>query len=418
MSESLNLAKPFDLEKLFNQIHQLEIHTPQGLSGMLTKESRYVFNYGQVANSAAISLVMPVRQESYTHGDLMSVFAMNRPEGYLRYIIEERLRRMGAPSDMFLLYLAGSNQIGRLQYALPGKVPPQNSGEQLEALLSQPSAALFKRLVDQYALGSGISGVQPKALVPIATVPITNTSLADTDNPTAHPAEHAAVPLKTVIVKAEGDDYPGLACNEFFCMSIAKEAGLTVPDFWLADDGLLFIMSRFDRKPDGTALGFEDMAVLTGRTASQKYEGSYEMIASAVEIFAGENSVMALKKLFERVALSCFLRDGDAHLKNFGMLYENPTLPKMLAPVYDVVCTDIYPELDGKMALKLNKSKTYPTDNELFDYAKRLGIAKDDAQQVLQRIQQAYQKTVDLCKNDVRFQRNDLLKNIQKAIKR
>ena len=410
------MADPFDLEKLFNRIHQLEIHTPQGLSGVLTKESRYIFNYHLVSDKAAISLVMPVRQESYTHGDLMSVFAMNRPEGYLRYIIEERLRRMGAPSDMFLLYLAGSNQIGRLQYAIPGETPPQNGGEQLEALLSQPSAALFKRLVDQYALGSGISGVQPKALVPIAKGPIANSAIID--NSVTQPAEHAAVPLKTVIVKAEGDDYPGLACNEFLCMTVAKEAGLTVPDFWLSDDGLLFIMSRFDRKPDGSALGFEDMAVLTGRTASQKYEGSYEMIASAVEIFAGENSLIALRALFERVALSCYLRDGDAHLKNFGMLYENPTLPRMLAPVYDVVCTDIYPELDGKMALKLNKSKVYPTDNELLDYAKRLGISNEDAKQVLLRIESAFHKIVSDFKNDSRFQRNALLKNIQKAIEK
>jgi serine/threonine-protein kinase HipA len=410
------MVEPFDLEKWFNQIHQLEILTPQGLSGTLTKESRYIFNYDQVADEAAISLVMPVRQESYTHGDLMSVFAMNRPEGYLRYIIEERLRRMGAPSDMFLLYLAGSNQIGRLQYVLPGEMPPQNSGEQLEALLSQPSAAVFKRLVDQYALGSGISGVQPKALVPIARSAI-NTHTNFTEQLPEQPAEHAAVPLKTVIVKAEGDDYPGLACNEFFCMSVAKEAGFTVPDFWLSDDGLLFIMSRFDRKPDGTALGFEDMAVLTGRTANQKYEGSYEMIAKAVEVFAGENSVIALRKLFERVALSCFLRDGDAHLKNFGMVYENPTLARSLAPVYDVVCTDVYPELDGKMALKLNRSKSYPTTIELIDYAQRLGVVKADAMQVLERIENAYYKVVDVCKSDIRFQRNDLLVRIQEAVK-
>lgn len=158
------------------------------------------------------------------------------------------------------------------------------------------------------------------------------------------------------------------------------------------------------------ALGFEDMAVLTGRTASQKYEGSYEMIASAVEICAGANCVVALNKLFERVALSCYLRDGDAHLKNFGMLYENPTQPRMLAPVYDVVCTNIYPELDGKLALKLNKSKAHPTNHELFHYAQRLGTKKDDANHVLQRIEYAYYKIANEFKNDIRFKHNDLLK--------
>lgn len=406
------MAEPFSIDRLFNKIHQLEIHTPQGLSGLLSKESRYVFNYGRVSDELAISLVMPLRQESYTSGDLMSVFAMNRPEGYLRYIIEERLQRMGAPSDMFLLYLAGSNQIGRLTYALPGETPPENSGERLEELLSKPSAVLFKRLVDQYALGSGISGVQPKALVPLA-----GSSLVD-GNVISMPAEHAALPLNTVIVKAEGDDYPGLARNEYFCMQVAKEAGLIVPDFWLSDDGLLFIMSRFDRKPDGTALGFEDMAVLTGRTANQKYEGSYEMIAQAVELFAGEGRVVQLRRLFERVALSCYLRDGDAHLKNFGMLYDNPTSARALAPVYDVVCTDVYPELDGKMALKLNKSKTYPTSKNLLAYGNRLGLGDDDIKAVLGRIESAYHRVVAICRKDARYHDDSLLNDMQKAIER
>lgn len=400
------MAESFNLERLFNRIHQLEIHTPQGTSGILSKESRYVFNYfPKVADEAAISLVMPIRHESYSQGDLMGIFAMNRPEGYLRYIIEERLKRIGAPSDMFLLFLAGSNQIGRLSYSLPGELPPQSGSERLSELLSSPSSILFKRLVDQYAMGSGISGIQPKTLVPIA-------------NDSKTPEEHTALPLKSVIVKTEGTDYPGLARNEYFCMSVAKSAGIRVPDFWLSDDGLLFIMSRFDRKTDGTALGFEDFAVLTGRSSNQKYEGSYEMIAKAVEMYSREDSASQLRNLFERVALSCFLRDGDAHLKNFGMLYEHPAENRALAPAYDVVCTDVYPELDGKMALKLNKSKTFPTESELVEYANRLGINDQHAREVLQRIKHAYKEVTAKFKQDSRYMTDQLLDRLQKAIER
>ena len=403
----MNAPQPFDIEKLFNKIHQLEIHTPQGVSGLLTKKSRYVFNYNRVHDKAAVSLVMPVREESYAGGELMGVFAMNRPEGYLRYIIEERLKRLGAPSDMLLLFLAGGNQIGRLTYAMPGENFPQSAGEHLEDLLSSPSGTLFARLVDLYALGSGISGVQPKALVPIAA-----------SGATGQIPEHTAVPLKTVIVKAEGGDYPGLARNEFFCMSVAREAGFDVPQFWLSDDGLLFIMSRFDRMPDGTPLGFEDMAVLTGRTNERKYEGSYEMIAQAVEKYAGNDSVAQLRKLFERVVISCWLCDGDAHLKNFGMLYEHPAAARRLAPVYDVVCTDVYPELDGSMALKMNKSKIFPGNKELIGYGNRLGLNNRDVKEILDRIENAYQIVVSRCGQDPRYQADSLLADIQQAVKR
>ncbi len=403
----MNTPAPFDIEKLFNKIRRLEIHTPQGKSGLLVKDSRYVFNYDQVNDEAAVSLVMPVRAESYSSGDLMGVFTMNRPEGYLRYVIEERLKRMGAPSDMFLLFLAGGNQIGRLTYALPGEELPQGAGEHLKDLLSSPSAPLFKRLIDQYALGSGISGIQPKALVPIAN-----------DTNSIAPAQHASLPLKTVIVKAEGEDYPNLARNEYFCMLVAKEAGFDVPEFWLSDDGKLFLMSRFDRLPDGSALGFEDMAVLTGRTERQKYEGSYEMIAQAVETFSGDGSVAQLRKLFERVVFSCRMRDGDAHLKNFGMIYEHPQAARRLAPIFDVVCTDIYPELDGRLALKLNKSKAFPTTADILEFGERLGVDNSEANEVLTRIENAYDRALTFCAKDPRYQGDSLLSDIQKAIER
>lgn len=398
----MTAPEPFDIERLFKQVRQLEVHTPQGESGLLTKESRFVFNYRDVPDSRAVSLTMPIRQQSYSSGDLMGVFAMNRPEGYLRLIIEERLARYGAPSDMFLLFLAGRNQIGRLTYALPGESLPETEGERLDELLSSPSATLFEQLVDKYALGSGISGIQPKTVVPIIDA---NANQA---------RERTALPLKTVIVKAEGDDFPGVARNEFFCMSVAKEAGLDVPEFWLSDDGLLFVMDRFDRLPDGTPLGFEDMGVLTGKA---KYEGSYEMVAKAVEIYT-RAAIGERRKLFQRIALSCILRDGDAHMKNIGLVYDDPTGPRRLAPVYDVVCTDIYPWLDGRMALRLNRTKTFPVAEDLFSYGKRLGLDREDCEAILGQINEAYESVVGRLEHDERYKAGELLSRIRAAIER
>ncbi|CAG9220697.1 Serine/threonine-protein kinase HipA [Paraburkholderia tropica] len=391
-----------DFERLLRQIRQLEVHTPQGSSGLLARESRFVFNYGAAPDAAAVSLTMPVRRESYASGDLMGVFAMNRPEGYLRFVIEDRLARYGAPSDLFLLFLAGRNQIGRLTYSVPGERVPEGEGEQLDELLSSPSGRLFERLIDRYALGSGISGVQPKALVPLA-------SESPAQKP---PLEHTTLPLKTVIVKAEGEDFPGLARNEFFCMSVAQEAGLETPDFWLSSDGRLFVMSRFDRLPDGTPLGFEDMSVLTGKA---KYEGSYEMIAKAVDIYT-RGEPLQQRRLFERVALSCLLRDGDAHMKNIGILYADPTGARRLAPVFDVVCTDVYPDLDGRIALNLHKSKTFPVPAELVAYAKRLGLRATEAERIMTRLREAYTRVADRFEADARYREGDLLARMRHAI--
>ena len=406
---SLTPASSFDLEKLFDKIRQLDVHTPQGIAGLLAKESTFVFNYGEVGPDAAVSLTMPVRRKSYSSGALMNVFAMNRPEGYLRYIIEERLARFGTPSDMFLLFLAGRNQIGRLTYALHGETVPEGEGEHLDELLSSPSGQMFERLVSKYALGSGISGVQPKTVVPL--LPLAS-------EVAARPATidtHATLPLTTVIVKAEGDDYPGIARNEFLCMSVAREAGFEVPDFWLSSDGLLFVMARFDRAPDGTAMGFEDMSVLTG---NDKYRGSYEMIARAVEVYTGADFRAQSIRLFERIALSCFLRDGDAHMKNIGIVYADPTGPRRLSPIYDVVCTGIYPSLDGRMALNLNKSKVFPVPEQLIAYGERLGLRRAEAEAILLRIDAAFDTVADRLGEDDRYKADDLLARIRSEIRR
>lgn len=382
------------------RLRSVQVNTPQGVAGLLSKESVFVFNYDRSAPAAAaVSLTMQVRQRSYNSGDLHHVFAQNRPEGYLRLIIEERLARLGAPSDLFLLYTAGSRQIGRLTYSVPGHPVPEDSAENLKEILSGDSAAIFERLIDQYALSSGISGIQPKVLVPVAGG-----------------LDRAAWPLPTVIVKTEGADFPDLARNEFFCMSVAKAAGLVVPQFFLSDDAKLFALERFDRTRYGQVIGFEDMAVLTGRSAAKKYNGSYEMVARAVATYTG-GVYVEMQRLFQRVAISCLLRDGDAHLKNFGMLYMSPLDVPTLAPVYDVVCTDIYPDLDGRLALNLDGQKRFPLPNELIEFARRIGVDETFAASTVETIQVSISKVLDDLSSDPRFA-DGLLDRLNEAIHR
>lgn len=63
------------------------------------------------------------------------------------------------------------------------------------------------------------------------------------------------------------------------------------------------------------------------------------------------------------------LRNGDAHLKNYGVLYERDYEDARLAPIYDVITTTIYikndiPALkmgDGKLWWKEKTFKTFAT---------------------------------------------------------
>jgi serine/threonine-protein kinase HipA len=390
-----------------DKIKQLIVSTPQGDSGNLTKESRFAFNYTTEERPREVSLLMPIRAQSYAETVLPPVFAMNRPEGYLLDKIRERFAKHVKLDDMRLLAITGQNQIGRLRYR-----EPEENDEALKAevgldelLKSQGSDALFDHLVNVY-LRSGISGFQPKVMIPDAD------AIAQREGEAAlvdqHVTEKSTAITSDLIVKAAGEDYHHLAQNEFLCMEAARLAGIRVPEFWLSDDGSLFVMRRFDLDTATHAqLGFEDMAVLTLRTAEEKYEGSYSDIARIVSAYCGENRVESLQRLFEYVALSVMVRNGDAHLKNFGLLYKHPhAAAPALSPLYDVVTTSVYPVEDpqsGRVltdrtpALKLlrEKRKTYPDRKALHEFGRNICLIRQP-DLIIERIATGMRESLNL----------------------
>jgi serine/threonine-protein kinase HipA len=374
------------------KLKRLAVGTPQGVAGDLRKESRFVFNYTATEKRCEISLTMPVRAESYASGGLLPIFEMNRPEGYLLSKIEEVMAKHGRLDDMRLLAIVGRSQIGRLTYTEPGQeAPPLRARIGLhEILTQQPTTELFDFLVANY-FESGISGVQPKVMLPDA-----ERSMSVRDR--------ATVVHSNLIVKATTDEYPHLTQNEFLCMSAAKRAGIPVPNFWLSQDGGLFVLERFDLTQTAP-LGFEDMTVLMGKSARAKYEGSYEGIAKAIRLYCADaDPAHELQRFFEYVAFAVMVRNGDGHLKNFGLLYEDPaaTGSIRLAPLYDVVTTSIYgstsmrtgiTKYDRTLALNLAKSKSYPNRATLVDFGSRVcGVTQPD--KVLERIADALTATL------------------------
>jgi len=172
-------------------------------------------------------------------------------------------------------------------------------------------------------------------------------------------AERGSTVIGGYIVKSWGADYPHLAANEFFCMTAAQRAGLPVPEFYLSENGGLFVMKRFDCAADGTRLGFEDMCCLQALGTNQKYSSSYERVARTLKDFvSAEFLQLAREQFFASLVLSCMVRNGDAHLKNFGVLYERPGSPVRLAPLYDVVTTTAYIQQDVP-ALTLSGTKKW-----------------------------------------------------------
>jgi serine/threonine-protein kinase HipA len=373
----------------------IKVWTDAAEAGLLDRHGQRgsTFAYLPGAPAArAVSITMPVRLPSWSVPfGLPPIFEMNLPEGFLR----ERLRlafakATGAFDEFDLLSVVGRSQVGRIRYTgdkehLHEDVPFQSVHEILER---KRGGGLFRYLLEKFASFSGISGVQPKILV--------------RDQEAFAEVEHAGHRLSqsckgaTHIVKLwEPNEYPQLAANEFFCLTAARKCGLDVPPFRLAEDGLALVIDRFDLRTDGTYRGFEDFCALNARRTDEKYRGSYETsVMKRFAQFANSTEVNRdMEKLFTLIALNCALRNGDAHLKNFGMIYDDVQGEAWLAPVYDLVTTSVYLAKDS-LALTLNGSTKWPSAKELRKLGEtRAGGSPAKIGQTLERIGDAIRET-------------------------
>jgi len=341
----------------------------------------------------AVSITMPVRLPSWsvTFG-LPPIFEMNLPEGFLR----ERLRlafakATGTFDEFDLLSIVGRSQVGRIRYTgdkeqLHEDVPFQSVDEILER---KRGGDLFRYLLERFASFSGISGVQPKILVR------DEKAFAGMEH-TGHRFSHSYGGATHIVKLWEPNEYPQLAANEHFCLSAARKCGLEVPPYRLAEDGMALVIDRFDLRMDGTYRGFEDFCALNARRTDEKYRGSYEtQVMKRFAQFANSTHVNEdTEKLFILIALNCAVRNGDAHLKNFGIVYDDVQGEARLAPVYDLVTTPVYLPKDS-LALTLNGSTKWPTAKDLRRLGEtRAGGAPAKIRQILERIAEAIQGTV------------------------
>jgi len=236
---------------------KLDVYINQALVGTLeqVEVNRYVFSYqGGVASSQMVSLLMPVRTESWIHAALHPVFQVSLPEGALRQLLAKKFaKHFDYFGDMELLSVVGAHLVGRIRLVPHGSTPSvQSPCEDLQALLKGSSKEIVARFLEEHAATSGVSGGFPKFLAksPIAGTPEQRKNTLVFDH---------------WIIKFNDDDHPHLILNEFFGLGVAKNMGLPVPDFQLSADANRLAIRRFDVLAPGINLAFEDMCAMLAK---------------------------------------------------------------------------------------------------------------------------------------------------------
>jgi serine/threonine-protein kinase HipA len=373
----------------------IKVWTDAAEAGLLDRHGERGSTFAYLADAAPareVSLTMPLRLESWSVPfGLLPVFEMNLPEGALR----ERLRlafakATGTFDEFDLLSIVGRSQVGRIRFTgdkerLHEEVPFQSVDEILER---RRGGDLFRYLLEKFASFSGISGVQPKILVR------DEKAFAEMQH-TGHRLSQSHKGATHIVKLWEANEYPQLAANEYFCLTVARKYGLDVPPYRLAENGMALVVDRFDLRMDGTYCGFEDFCVLNARRTDEKYRGSYETsVMKRFGQFANSTHVGEdMEKLFALLALNCALRNGDAHLKNFGIVYDDVQGEARLAPVYDLVTTTVYLPKDS-MALTVNGTTKWPSTKELQRLGEtRMGGTPARVRDILKRIEAAIADT-------------------------
>ena len=185
--------------------------------------------------------------------------------------------------------------------------------------------------------------------------------------------------------------YPQLPEVEDVTMHLAQLAKIkTAPHslIRLQSGNLAFVTKRIDRTKNGK-LAMEDMCQLTERLTEDKYHGSYEQIAKAIQ----RHSVtpgLDVVNFFELVLFSFLTGNADMHLKNFSLL-EQPGLGMVLSPAYDLVNTAlVHPADEEEMALTLNGRKKKLTKQDFVAAMNTLKLEEKQQEMIFNKMAKAW----------------------------
>ena len=301
-----------------------------------------------------LSFSLPLRAEPFEDRACKPFFENLLPEEWQR---EAAARALGiSPGNPFrLLQALGGDTAGALTFWPADQPMPFGSSANTPVPLDNAElAALFDRMAQRPMLaGEGarysLAGAQSK--LPVVLVD-NRIALASPGQATTH------------IIKPEAERFPGLAANEAFCLTLARSIRLNAADAeWRSVGGRAFLLvSRYDRNIEsGTTrrLHQEDFAQALGVASSKKYASDggpvfrdcFDLVRRAAT-----DPETEILKLIDAALFNLVIGNADAHAKNFSLL-RGDNGEMMLAPLYDLVSTVVWPDLSSRFAMKYGLAK-------------------------------------------------------------
>lgn len=342
-----------------------DLYGGHDLAGSLWRdENRSItFQYNPDYDGEPISVALPLQENPFSEQETRAFFAALNPEGPARQNLV-KIVRMDDSEYAPLLERLNDETVGALVFATPGKEPGEDEsylpiGQDFFEMLSEsPTSAAVKTLAETRL---SLSGAMAKVGL-----------FYDEENREWH------LPLGSApsnfIVKAGGTLFPHETINEAICLDVARRCDFPAADAHLIETASapLLAVKRYDRIDpddprhiDGHAaplrLHQEDFCQACSLDSMWKYEptdGHYLNRIVSTASRCCDNSFGEAQLLLDYVVFDYLIGNCDNHLKNYALLYGANWRSKEMAPLYDVLCTTIYPNLLTEMGVSLSPSRS------------------------------------------------------------
>jgi serine/threonine-protein kinase HipA len=350
-----------------------------------------------------LSNSLPLQAEPFSHSVAEAFFSGLLPDESVRTRLAKVLG-VSEKNSFSLLREIGGECAGAVSL-YPKGVEPTGSGRSYNILDDDRADEILVRL-DRHPMLADVdnvrisgAGAQNKLVI------------AFVDGKIAIPTHNTP---STHIIKPAIRDFDHSVANEFFCMKLAKAVGLPVPDveiFWLKDKSY-YLIERYDRLSSANGmverLHQEDFCQAKHIVPEMKYESDggpalsdcFDLLDDRITsgAMAGKNKITLLRG----VIFNFLIGNGDAHGKNFSLLYEGGA--EELAPFYDMMCTVTYfGSHKSKMAMKVGgKYKFVEVHGRHFDkLAEQIGFRPDFVQKNISSLVKVVGRESELLRDEL-----------------
>lgn len=331
----------------------LEVWLNDQLAGkLLAERGQMKFQYENdwvIRKQPPLSQSLPVRQDAFEGERVHSFFSNLLPEGEIRQIIARRFG-VSVGNDFALLSAVGGDCAGAISLIEPGHQVSKYADDDV-------------RWLDDQQLGEAIAQLPTRPLLSDPDEGI-RLSLAGAQDklPIVFRDGRFGIPLErmpsTHILKTPIARFDDTVVNEAYCMQFTSAMGQSVApaSVYKVGEKEILLVERYDRTRDDKIqrIHQEDFCQALGVAPENKYqsEGGPGLV-QCVDLIrqASTRPAPDLLRFVDAVIINFLIGNHDAHAKNFSLLYRSEVTE--LAPLYDLICTVVYPGLTRKMAMQI-----------------------------------------------------------------